>query len=73
MIELPVSWLIGVISVLGTTIATLATCLWSFVKSRLAAQDTMIQAQTTTIEKLQDDIDRLSKGCGMAACVWKHR
>lgn len=73
MIELPVSWLLGIIGVLGTTIATLAAVMWAFMKSRLEAQDRVIESQTVMVEKLKSDVDRMSKGCGMDQCIWRHR
>lgn len=62
----PVSWLLAIIGTLGGVIATLATIIWTTLKERLAVQDKII-------EKLQDDIDRLSKGCGHNSCIWKNR
>ena len=73
MIELSVAWLLGIIGVLGSTIATLAAVIWQFMKSRLESQDKLIASQTTIISKLQEDVDRMSKGCGIQACVWKNR
>jgi hypothetical protein len=73
MIELPIAWLLSVIGVLGGTIATLAGIMWSFMKSRLEAQDKLIESQTQTIAKLQDDVDRMSKGCGIDLCSWRLR
>ena len=71
--QIDIGWVLGAIGALGTTIATLAGVMWGFVKSRLLAQDKLIEAQTAMIAKLQDDIDRLGKGCGHAECLWKHR
>jgi hypothetical protein len=70
---IPVEWILGVLIGLGGIIATLAKLIWSIVQSRLAAQDSMIASQTSTITKLQDDIERLSKGCGIGTCIWKNR
>jgi hypothetical protein len=70
---IPVEWILGVLIGLGGIIATLAKLIWSIVQSRLAAQDNMIASQTSTITKLQDDIERLSKGCGIGTCIWKNR
>jgi hypothetical protein len=60
----PVAWLIGIIGTLGAVIATLSSLLWSTMKERLSIQDRII-------EKLQDDVDRLAKGCGQPSCIWK--
>lgn len=62
----PVGWLLTIICTLGGVIATLATIIWKTLKERLSVQDGIIQ-------KLQDDIDRLSKGCGIDACIWRNR
>lgn len=62
----PVGWLIAIIGTLGGVIATLALIIWTTLKERLAVQDKII-------EKLQEDVDRLSKGCGHASCMWKSR
>jgi hypothetical protein len=60
----PVAWLIAIIATLGGVIATLAGVIWTTLKERLSVQDRII-------EKLQDDVDRLAKGCGHTDCVWK--
>jgi hypothetical protein len=60
----PVAWLITIIGALGGVIATLAGLLWTIMKDRLAVQDDIIK-------KLQDDVDRLSKGCGIKECLWR--
>lgn len=62
----PVGWLIGIIGTLGASVATLAGIIWSTLKERLILQDNIIK-------KLQDDIDRLYKGCGIGTCIWKDR
>lgn len=63
---IPVEWLLSTLLGLGGVIATLAGIIYRTLAGRIAAQDTIIG-------KLQDDIDRLSKGCGIASCIWKHR
>lgn len=73
MIELPLAWLLSTIGVLATAIATLAGIMWGFMKSRLEAQDKIIQSQTDTISKLQEDVERMAKGCGADGCHWKIR
>lgn len=62
----PVGWVIAIIGTLGGVIATLAGIIWSTLRERLTVQDKII-------EKLQEDIDRLSKGCGHDACHWRKR
>ena len=66
MMEIPIEWVLGVIISLGGVIGTLATIMWNMMKGRLAAQDIIIK-------RLQDDIDRLSKGCGLKTCIWKNQ
>jgi hypothetical protein len=61
---IPVSWVLGVVGILGTVIATLAGIIYRSLTDRLAVQDRII-------EKLQDDVDRLAKGCGHDACHWR--
>lgn len=62
----PVGWVIAIIGTLGGVIATLAGIIWKTLTERLGVQDRII-------EKLQADIDRLSKGCGHELCHWRSR
>jgi hypothetical protein len=71
--NIPVEWVLGVLIGLGGVIATLAKVIWNVMQSRLTAQDAIINSQTLTISKLQEDVDRLSKGCGHEVCHWKKR
>lgn len=71
--NIPVEWVLGVLIGLGGVIAALAKVIWSVMQSRLTAQDKIIEAQTGTIAKLQDDVERLSRGCGHDVCLWKKR
>ena len=73
VIEINESVLFGVVSALAGTIATMAAVIWGFMKSRLDAQDKLIVSQTTIIVKLQEDVDRMSKGCGSDVCHWRSR
>jgi hypothetical protein len=66
VVALPLGWILGIFGILGSVIATLASILWATVKDRLTVQDGIIS-------KLQDDVDRLSKGCGQQACLWSKR
>lgn len=72
-VSVPIGWILGTIGVLGSTIAALAGVMWGFMKSRLEAQDKIIDAQNITIKGLQDDVERMAKGCGAEGCVWKNR
>lgn len=73
MIELPIAWILATIGTLSGAIATLAGIMWGFMKSRLAAQDKIIETQGNTISKLQDDVERMAKGCGAEHCLWRPR
>lgn len=63
---IPVEWLLGVFATLASVIATLAGIIYHSLNSR-------ITTQTGIINKLQDDVDRLSKGCGIKTCLWSNR
>jgi hypothetical protein len=64
--HLPVEWILGVLALLSSVIGTLAGIIYKSLSAR-------IDAQQTIISKLQDDIDRLSKGCGIGSCLWRNR
>ena len=70
---LPIGWIIGAIGTLSATIAGLAGVMWSFVTARLAEQDRIIKSQSETIQRLQDDIERMATGCGADPCHWRQR
>lgn len=65
-ITLPIGWILTCIGGMATVIATLAGIIYSSLSSRLSAQDKII-------ERLQEDIDRMSKGCGASGCHWRIR
>ena len=60
MIELPIAWILATIGTLSGAVATLAALMWKFMKSRLEAQDRVINAQSATIEKLQGEVERMA-------------
>lgn len=60
----PVGWVLSVFGILGGIISTLAALLWTTMKDRLAAQDGIIN-------RLQADVDRMAKGCGITTCIWR--
>jgi len=66
VITLPVGWILTCIGGLATVIATLAGIIYASLNSRLAAQDKII-------DRLQADIERMSKGCGVKECMWRDR
>lgn len=66
VVNLPLGWILGLLGTLGGVITTLAGMLWSTMKSRLEAQDTIIAG-------LRTDIERMAKGCGVESCLWHRR
>ena len=73
VITLPLGWIITSIVTLCGTIVTLTTTFYQFLKSRLAAQDKILDMQDTQIDTLKGEIARLSQGCGVENCHWKFR
>jgi len=65
-VTLPVAWILATMGVLGSVIATLAGIIYSSLSARIAAQDKIIK-------RLQEDISRMAKGCGMQGCSWRLR
>jgi hypothetical protein len=59
-------WLLATLATLASCIGALAGIIYRSLSGRIAAQDTIIH-------KLQEDVDRLSKGCGLSSCLWKNR
>ena len=59
-------WILGTIGILGSTVGTMAGAMWLFMVNRLKKQDVII-------ERLQEDVERMSKGCGIPECLWKGR
>lgn len=72
-VTLPLTWLLGSITVLCGTIVTLTTTFYQFLKSRLAAQDKILALQDAQIDANKVEIARLCKGCGVDSCHWKFR
>lgn len=64
VITLPIGWILACIGGLASVISVLASVIYSSLNGRLAAQDKII-------EKLQEDISRMAKGCGAKECIWK--
>ena len=69
--EIPITWILTAFVTLTGTISGMALTIWLFMKERLAKQDILIEKQNITIHKLQEDVERLSGGCGIESCVWK--
>jgi hypothetical protein len=65
-VTIPVDWILTVFLSLAGVIGSLAALLWSTLRTRLEAQDRII-------DSLRADIVRLSKGCGLENCLWRKR
>ena len=63
---IPTEWILLVLLALATVISTLAAIIYR----QLAAE---IATLRTLVAKLQEDVDRLSKGCGLGTCLYKNR
>jgi hypothetical protein len=55
-----------VLITLATVISTLAAIIYRSLSAEIATLRTIVT-------KLQDDVDRLSKGCGLGTCLYKNR
>jgi len=64
--NVPTEWILMVLLALATVISTLAAIIYR----QLAAE---IATLRVIVAKLQEDVDRLSKGCGIGACLYKNR
>lgn len=63
-VQLPLTWVLGIVGSLATTVTILAKILWDFVKSHIAEMKRQI-------ERLQKRIDHLQRGCGISGCAWR--
>jgi len=64
--NIPTEWILASMGGLATVISSLAILIYRSLSSE-------ITNLRIVVAKLQDDVDRLSKGCGIAACIWKNR
>lgn len=64
--EISTEWVLGSFLALTGVIGTMAKLIYNALSER-------IKDQNTCIHRLQDDVDRLSKGCGIYECAWAHR
>jgi len=55
-----------VLLALATVISSLAAIIYKSLSAEIATLRTIVT-------KLQDDVDRLSKGCGLGTCLYKNR
>ena len=65
---------------LAGVIGTLAKVLWTLVSKNFARLEEFISkeqkrgdTQATIIERLQEDVKRMAKGCGFPGCLWRNR
>jgi hypothetical protein len=62
----PTEWILTVMIALATVISTLAAIIYRALSNEIATLRSIVA-------KLQEDVDRLSKGCGLGTCLYKHR
>jgi hypothetical protein len=62
----PTEWILTVMIALATVISTLAAIIYRSLSNEIATLRGIVT-------KLQDDVDRLSKGCGLGTCLYKNR
>ena len=63
---IPTEWILMVLIALATVISTLAAIIYRQLANEIATLRVIVA-------KLQEDVDRLSKGCGLGTCLYKHR
>lgn len=62
----PTEWILTVLLALATVISTLAAIIYRQLSTEIATLRGIVA-------KLQEDVDRLSKGCGLGTCLYKIR
>ena len=62
----PTEWILMVLLALATVISTLAAIIYRQLSTEIATLRSIVA-------KLQEDVDRLSKGCGLGTCLYKIR
>ena len=62
----PTEWILTVLLALATVISTLAAIIYRQLSTEIATLRGIVA-------KLQEDVDRLSKGCGLGTCLYKNR
>ena len=63
---IPTEWILTVLIALATVISTLAAIIYRQLSTEIATLRGIVI-------KLQEDVDRLSKGCGLGTCLYKNR
>lgn len=64
--EVSAEWILGSFLALSGIIGTMAKVIYSSLVRRIEAQDRIIT-------HLKQDVERLSKGCGLVPCLWTER
>jgi hypothetical protein len=64
--NIPTEWILASIGGLTAVISALASVIYRALSSE-------ISTLRGIVGKLQDDVDRLSKGCGIQPCIWRNR
>jgi hypothetical protein len=64
--NVPMEIIISSIGGLVSTVSILAVVIYKSLSNE-------ISNLRQVVAKLQDDVDRLSKGCGLGVCLWKNR
>lgn len=64
--NIPTEWILSSIGGLASVVSILAVVIYKALSNEIASL-------RTVVTKLQDDVDRLSKGCGLHVCLWKNR
>ena len=63
---IPTEWILMVLLTLAGVISTLAAIIYRQLSTEIATLRGIVV-------KLQEDVERLSKGCGLATCIYKQR
>lgn len=63
---IPTEWILTVVLALATVISTLAAIIYRALSAEIATLRGIVV-------KLQEDVERLAKGCGIATCLYKNR
>ena len=63
---IPTEWILMVLLTLAGVISTLAAIIYRQLATEIASLRSIVV-------KLQDDVERLSKGCGIGTCLYKNR
>lgn len=71
--EVPIGWFLATIAGLASAICTLAAVIFATLSGRISSQSKIIGDQSIAMEGMRKDIERLSDGCGVPACMWTTR